>query len=328
MANPELSALTLLIEEEIANVNFRPYVMLSRLMKRDAFQSKIQWDANVGGGAASGRATTEDATTVATDLVKKAELAIGDRVLNHAFSIKRNDIVQAKRTAPGALRDLFASHVRTGFEVIFPALNKVLYTGTGNAASHGVLGMAHIIDNTQNYAGINATTYTDWQCYVNANAGVNRALSRTLFSAVDVAVSRRGVAYDAIVTTPELIEVYGALFSTDRALNTTQVNGTADIGFSGYTYKGKPIIADTDCPNNTLYFLDSSQLCLYTYALTDSISAEQAVMANVEKTEGMNFLVAQLPSNNPHAIKFEISLQPQLKLHNRKCVAVLKDITQ
>lgn len=327
MSNPTIDALTLLIEEEIASVNFRPYVLLSRLAKRDSYQTQVKWDVNVGGAQVSGRATTADATVGNTDSVRGATLAIGDRVLGHGFSVKRNDITQAKRTAPGALRELFAAHVRTAFDVVMPALNLVLYTGVGDPASHGVVGLQQIVTNTASYGNLDPATYPEWTAFVNANATA-RALSRSLFSAMDVGLARKGVAYDSIITTPEMVEKYGELFSSDRALNTTQVNGTADIGFSGYSYKGKPIIFDTHCPNGTLYFLDASNLALYTYALTDSVDAEQAQMAKSEKTMGLNFLVAQLPSNNPHAIRYEISLQPQLKAHNRRAVGVLKDIIQ
>lgn len=326
MANPEITALTLLIEEEIANVNFRPYVMLARLLKRNAFQTLIQWDVNVGGGAVQGRAVTADATTTTTDTVKKASLNIGDRVLGHAFSIRRTDITQARRTAPGALRDLFATHIQTAFDVILPTLNQQVYTGTGNAGSHGVIGLETVITGSS-YAGLTTGDSADWASYVNANGGTGRNLSRQLFSAVDINLARRGVAYDAIFTTPEVVEKYGELFSADRALNTAQVNGVADIGFSGYTYKGKPIIFDVHCPNGTLYFPDTSQVQLYTYALNDAL-VEDSQMVDATKTLGLNFLVAQLPSNNPHAVRYEISLQPQLKVHNRKAVAALKDINQ
>lgn len=328
MANPSIDALTLLIEEEIANVNFRPFVMLSRILKRDAYQTQVKWDVNVGGAQVQGRATTADATVGNTDAVRGASLAIGDRVLGHAFSVRRNDITQARRTAPGALRELFAAHILTAFDVIMPALNQVLYTGTGNAASHGVFGLDYVLTNANTYAGLDPATYTDWTCVNLANAGTGRNLTKSLISSTDVALQRKGVAWDAIVTTPEMVEVYGSLFSSDRSLTTVQVNGQADIGFSGYSYKGKPIISDPHCPNGKLYFVDSSMLQLYTYALTDSVDAEQSKMADTQKTSGLNFLVAQLPSNNPHAIRYEISVQPQLKAHNRKCVGVLADINQ
>lgn len=328
-----LEALRLLIEEDIEKVSFRPYVMLSKIAKEDEFQSQVQWNANVGGAVAQGRATTADASTTNTDTVKKAILSIGDRVLGHAFSILRTDIVQAKRTGQGAIRNLFSEHIQTAFDVVLPELNRVIYEGTGNAASHGVVGLESILSST-NYGGIDATTYTEWAAYVAANAGTPRALTVDQFSAVDVALQRRGVIYDSIWTTPEIVEKYKRLFASDRNLTVNDVNGKADIDFSSVSYGGKPIYSDPKCPNNTLYFLDSRAMVLKTYALGDGVNLTDetgrviGTQANVQKTMGLNFLVAELPSNNPHAVKYEISVQPQLRVRQPKRIAALKDIQQ
>lgn len=328
-----LEALTLLIEEEIEKVEFRPYVLLSNLQKEDEFQSQLQWDVTVGGGTAAGRATTADASLQATDETKQAVLAIGDRVLGHGFSVLRTKIVEAKRTAPRALRNLFSTHIERAFEIILPALNQVLYTGTGNAASHGVYGLENVVANTA-YAGIPTATYGEWSSTVHANGGTNRALSKVLLDNLDTAIKRRGGTYTHIYTTPEIVKKYEDLFNSERSLTVNQVNGIADIGFSGHAYRRTPIIEDTACPNNTIYFLDLSKLKVKTYSLGDARTMTNqegrviGAMANPEKTMGLNFLVAELPSNNPHALKMEISLQPQLQVRQPKCVAVLKDITQ
>jgi hypothetical protein len=326
--NPILTALTLLIEEEVANVNFRPYKMLSLLKKMDAFQTIIKWDVNTGGATTGGRATTADPTVGQTDTVRDASLPIGDRILNHTFPIKVNDIVQAKQTAPKALRNLFQTHVTTGFDVILPELNKALYTGTGNAASHGIFGLSYVTDNTQTYAGLNPATYTNWTAYENDNGGTLRPISRAVLSKVDSDLARKGTDYSYIITTPEIVEKYGEAFAQDRALTTPQVNGVADLGFSGYNYKGKPILADVHCPNNTVFFIDDRRLALYTFATASGLEADDSGMAKVEKTMGLNFQVSQLRNRNPSVMEFEIAVQAQLKLHDRRCVGVLKDITQ
>jgi hypothetical protein len=326
--NPVLTALSLLIEEEIANVNFRPYKLLAMLKKADAFQTIIKWDANTGGATTGGRATTADPTVGQTDTVRDANLPIGSRVLNHTFSVLLNDIVQAKQTAPKALKNLFQSHVTTGFDVILPELNKALYTGTGNAASHGIFGLEYITDNTQIYAGLNPVTYPLWASYRNDNGGTARPISRQLLSAVDVGLERQGVAYNYIITTPEIVEKYGEAFAQDRALTTPQVNGIADLGFSGYSYKGKPILSDVHCPNGSMYFVNDRRLEVYTFNTSSALDNDESGMAKSEKTMGLNFQVSQLRNRNPDALEFEIAVKAQLKAHDRRCVAVLRDITQ
>jgi hypothetical protein len=327
-----LEAISLLIEEEIEKVEFRPYVLLSNLNKEDEYQSQIQWDVTVGGGTASGRATTADASLNNTDETKKAVLAIGDRVLGHGFSVLRTKIVEAKRTAPRALRSLFATHIERAFEIILPALNQALYTGTGNAASHGIFGLENVIANTA-YAGIPTATYGEWASVVNGNAA-NRALSKALMDNLDNAIKRRGGNYTHIYTTPEIVKKYEDVFNSERSLTVNQINGIADIGFSGHAYRRTPIIEDVHCPDNTLYFLDLSKLKVKTYSLGDSRVMTNnegkivGAMADPTKTMDLNFLVAELPSNNPHALKMEISLQPQLQVRQPKCVAALKNIIQ
>ena len=328
-----LEALRLLIEEDIEKVPFRPYAMLATIAKEDEFQSAVKWNANVGGATAQGRATTADASTTATDTVKNASLAIGERVLGHAFSVLKTDIVQAKRTGQGAIRNLFSEHIQSAFDVIFPELNRVLFVGNGNAASHGVYGLEYVIDSANNYGGINSTTYPEWSSLINTDAAP-RALSSDLFDVMEIGLKRRGVSYDMIWTTPEIVQKYKKLFATDRNLTVNQVNGTADINFSSVSYGGKPIVDDTQCPNGTLYFVDSRSLVLRTFALgegtnlTDNDGNIIGTQANATKTQGLNILVAELPSQNPHAVKYEISVQPQLRARQPKRIAALKNVIQ
>jgi hypothetical protein len=188
--------------------------------------------------------------------------------------------------------------------------------------------LGYIVDNTQIYGGLSPVTYPLWTSYRNENGGTARPINRTLFSAVDIGLARKGVTYEYLITTPELVEKYGEFFATDRSLTTTQVNGLADIGFSGYSYKGRPILTDVHCPDGDIYFLGSGAPVIYTYALTDALDAEESGMCKAEKTMGLNFLVSQLRNRNPHVMEFEIAVQPQLKVHDRRKVAVLKDLTQ
>jgi len=327
-----VEAIRLLIEEEIEKVPFRPYVMLNNVRKADEFQSQIKWNANVGGATVQGRATTANASTGTKSTTQNATLSIGGRVLGHTFSILRNDIVQAQRTAPGALRNLFSYHVNEAFDIILEELNITLYDGDGSNDAHGILGLDGVTAATS-YAGIASATYSEWLSTVNDNSGNNRNLTKTLLDNIDVAIKRRGVMYDAIYTTPELIKKYEDLFNTERSLTVNQINGTADVGFSGHSYSGVPIFTDIHCPDNSMYFIDSRKVEMRTYNLggvrsTDPSGRTIGTQANPTKTMGINFLIAELPANNPHAIDLEISVQPQLMVRQPKCVAKLADLTQ
>lgn len=325
-----VDSLRMLVEEEISQVPLRTYPMVALLTKQDAYQSEIKWTVNVGGATASGRATdAASALTASADTNVGARLSIGTRVLGHRFDVLRNDIIQARRTAPGALRALFQSHVAAAFEVILNTLNGVLYTGTGNAASHGVFGLTYITTAANAvYAELSSATYADWVALNSGNNGTNRALSRTLLGSHYSAMVRRGAEYDAIFTTPELVEKYAELFAAEPSTSVTIApQGAIDLGFGEITYRGRPVIADPACPNNRLFFVNSRNVSLYSYNLAES--GPNSVMADSQKTLGMNFLVAELPSSNPHVVSYEISLQPALRVYNRrKDVSVMSDITQ
>jgi hypothetical protein len=325
-----VEVLRLLIEEEIERVEFRPYVLLSNIRKEDEYQSKIDWNVTLGGGQISGRAVTEDVGAAdTTDTAKNAQLSIGDRVLGHNFALLRTKIEEAKKAGVGALRNLLMEHVERAFEIIYVELSTKLYTGTGNSASHGIIGLNSVVTATS-YAGIDSGTYPEWLSTVQANSGTNRTLTKGLLDGMDTALKRRGVSYNVIYTTPEMIKKYEDLFNSERSLTVNQLNGIADIGFSGHAYRRVPIIEDTQAPNNTLLFMDFPKLKLKTYYLGDVVKDGRVIGATtkLEKMMGMNVRIAELTNRNPDLLEMEISVLPQLQVRQPKMVAALKDITQ
>lgn len=327
-----VESLRLLVQDEVALLPRRTYPLLTLLSKQDAFQRLIKWTANTGGATIGGRAVNAaNAIAASTDVNRPARLDIGDRVMGHRFDVLRTDIVEARRTAPGALVNLFSAHVRTGMEQLWATLNEQLYIGDGSAASHGIIGLDKVASEApadDTYAGINRVTYGLWDAYVDDNGGVDRALSRETLGTMEAALSRRGGSYDVIFTTPEIIEGYKQLFAEQPS---TSVNvaplGYADLGFLSIGYNGRPIISDPNCPTGEMHFVNSRGVSVHTFNLTGS--AENSVQADSTKTMGLNILVAEIRNENPHVLSYEISTQPQLQVFNRrKDVAVLKDIEQ
>lgn len=324
-----VNSLMLIVEDELAQLPLRTYPMLALVAKNDAYQREVKWTVGVGGATATGRATNSaGAIAASTDTNVSVKLSIGDRVMGHRFDVMRNDIVEARRTGPRALASLFQNHVQTGFDTIFTTLNAILYTGDGSAASHGLFGLQYAATATNvSYAGISSATYPQWEAYQNIN-GTNRAMTRALLGDIHLQTEKRGSAYNAIFTTPELVEKYDQLFA-DQASTTVNVApmGYADLGFTGYSYKGRPIIADPACPANDMYFVNTSGVSLYTFNLAGS--GDKSVQSESQKTMGLNILVSEINNENPHVLSYEISLQPQLKVTNRrKDIARLGNITQ
>lgn len=322
----------LFTELDITRIPNRSSILLDRLTKANQYQTQLKWRVNVGGAAVAGRATSADVgATNTADTLKGCVLPIGDRVLGHTFSVLATEITEAKSAGEGAIKDLFLEHIYSAYSVIMPGLNAAMYNGNGSAASHGVFGLNEVVDGAA-YAGIAKATFPEWVGTLLANGGTARALSRGLFDSLDVAFSRAGVNYDTIVTTPEVIKKYGQLFAADRAMTVAGPNGVADIGFSGYFYNGKPLIMDPQCPNGSMYFFDTSNVEVRTFATEATVKDDSGNVRGVQirnsSTMGLNFSISQLLGRNPDKFEFEIGIKPQLRIRNPRSVGVVRDIIQ
>lgn len=322
----------LFTELDITRIPNRSSILLDRLTKANQYQTQLKWRVNVGGAAVAGRATSADVgSTNTSDTLKGCILPIGDRVLGHTFSVLATEIAEAKSAGEGAIKDLFLENIYSAYSVIMPALNSALYTGDGTSGSHGVFGLNQAVDAAA-YGGVVKATYPEWVGALVANAGTPRALSRGLFDSLDVAFNRAGVGYDTIVTTPEVIKKYGQLFATDRAMSVAGPNGPADIGFSGYFYNGIPLTMDPQCPNGTMYFFNSTNVEVRTFATEETVKDDSGNIRGMQirnsSTMGLNFSISQLIGRNPDKFEFEIGIKPQLRIRNPRSIGIVRDILQ
>ncbi|UKO99369.1 phage major capsid protein [Nostoc sp. UHCC 0870] len=311
-----IKSLQLVVQEEIASLQLNQYPMLSRLTKKITSQRVIKWNANTGGASVTGEATTADVSSFSEDAVVGASLPIGTHRLRHSFQVQKEDIAEAAAAGKGALRDLFGYEIQSGIRAIMEALSGQVYTGTGLAAHGGVVGLGSVVANAA-YAGIDPATYTLWSAIFNTN-GSNRALTSALMLAMETAIARKAGNFTAIYTTPEIVAKYKELFNANLGIINQLPAGQADLGYTGVTYAGRPIISDPYCPNNILYFVNEPEVTLYTFGQN-----------NTQSREGMQVAIESLPSSNPDAEKYVIYVKPQLKVHNRaKGAAALNAITQ
>lgn len=319
------------IEQAVTTTKILSYPMLAAVQKEDAYQLELAWPVNVGGGGTTSRLVSQNPSASNQDNIKEAKLPIGNNVLSHTFTVKLNEITQAARTAPQALRNLFRSHIDSGTENILRRLNQLCYAGDGTDPSDGVFGLNKVLDNvvgtgpgTDVYASIDGIAYTGWSSYVN-KAGSNRVLTTDLLLDVESGMATKGATYTALFMNPQLVAKYKKVFEGRLAVDS--VNGVADLGYSGVAYAGRPIIQDPDSPLNSIYFVDSKDVVLATFAQAGAL--DQLGIPNiVVNVQGLNMMVAQLPAANPHAITYEISVQPQLKVRNRRSVGGLMKVTQ
>ncbi|MEA5603704.1 phage major capsid protein [Nostoc sp. UHCC 0252] len=310
-------SLQLLVEEEVASLQLTDYPMVSRLAKKNTSQQVIKWNANSGGATAVSESTGADVTTFSDDDYIAAILNIGNIRIRSAFLQQKEDVAQAKVAGKGALRDLFASDINSAIRSIMEKLSNYIYTGVGDNTTGGIVGLVTAAAATGAYAGLDPATYPAWASHVSTN-GTNRALTAALLYDMEVAILRKGGRFTAIYTTPEIASKYKQVFAANLSITNQLPAGQADLGYTGLTFAGRPIIQDRFCPANTMYFVDESEVYLYGFA-----------QSNTQSRQGLPISIEELAKTNPDADKYSVSLKAQLQLRNRaKGVAVLSAITQ
>jgi len=316
--------------EDINGISLMP--LLSRTLKLSKPSKSINWNADLGGQAATGELVTASGTTDSTaGAIVPAKLSIGISRFRHTFSVSTVNMAEAAAIGEGEVANQLALAGKNAMRVITRSLAAVLYTGTGNAASGGVVGLGALhstvasAKSTSVYAGIAPDDHPNWSNYVNT-AGTNRALTTDLmFKMSEEILSGATVGstqnYTAIYTTPSICTKYKGLFAASSDLN-AQPNGLADVGYSGLSFEGRPIYLDPYAPANTMYFIDDSALAMYSFV--ENANA----YGNEKPMDGIVFKITQLARINPDAVQFAVVAKNQLVVKNRPGVAVLGAIVQ
>lgn len=320
-----LTAISQVIDEQLVELRYSDFPLLNSLRKQQAYQNNIRWNVNVSNaGSVGGRFISADANAAVSDDVVNANLAIGNAVMTKTVDLLKNDIQQAKTAGVGALKNLVDAHFRSQVIQLLRAANDSLFKGTGVSGHGGVYGFEAIADDTPTdpYAGIDSTTYTAWKPALVSLSATPRPLTLEMLNNCEVATYRSGTGnFTAVITTPEIVQKYTQLFA-ERLVNPgTVINGTADLGYSNVTYKGRPVMFDRHCPSGTMYFVDQDQFTIYTRDLKVNNEME-TINAN-----GLILNVSELPTQNMYAHKFEIGLALQLKCADRRALVKVENIS-
>jgi hypothetical protein len=193
--------------------------------------------------------------------------------------------------AESALKDLFA-------QLLFK-------DGTGNGGKD-ILGLKAAVDdgtNVATYGGINRGTYAWWKAqYDGAVAALTVAKMRSMYAKC----SRGGMENkpDFIVTDLNQWLAYANL--VDGKTTIQQPLGKvgeefANLGFNQISFMGIPVVYDEYCPANTMYFLNSSTLDLYTKPGLDFKPSEMVKPPNMDAKVGQIFWAGELICNQPRA---------------------------
>jgi hypothetical protein len=137
----------------------------------------------------------------------------------------------------------------------------VVRTGSLNRET---IGLSQIVSDTGTLYNIDPTVETKWKSQVNANGGVNRALSESLMIRMVDDIRTQGGKTTLITTTLGVRRSYFNLLVQQREYsNVSEFEG----GFKGLKFttdNGEiPVISDLDCQPNRMYFLNEKVLKYY-----------------------------------------------------------------
>lgn len=129
-----------------------------------------------------------------------------------------------------------------------------------------IVGFEEIVSDTGTLFNINPTVEPVWKATVNANGGVNRPLSEgMMIKMVDDVRTKSGKMPTVIFTTLGVRRSYFNLLSQQRryAGETKKFPG----GFEGLSFTTDggdvPLISDSDCQPNRMYFINEKRIKLY-----------------------------------------------------------------
>lgn len=126
------------------------------------------------------------------------------------------------------------------------------------------IGLQQIVSNAGTLYNIDPNTEPKWKSVVNANAGVNRALSEALMIRIVDDVRIQGGKTTVITTTLGVRRAYFNLLSQQRQYNDTVEFEGGFKGLKFTTDNGEvPLISDVDCQPNRMYFLNEKTLKFY-----------------------------------------------------------------
>lgn len=127
-----------------------------------------------------------------------------------------------------------------------------------------IVGFSQIVDDTSVLFNIDPAVETVWKSVVNANAGVNRALSEGLMIKTVDDVYTNGGNTTAIFTTLGVRRAYFNLLNQQRRYCDTKEFEGGFKGLAFTTDNGEiPVISDVDCQPNRMYFMNEKELKIY-----------------------------------------------------------------
>jgi hypothetical protein len=274
---------------------------LRRQINRQCFN-----DANQAIAQCATSTTTTTINLTASTAVQRRQLEVGMLI----------DIgTVANPTAVASAREVLSvgssTVVISGGNVTTAATDYIFLAGS---AGHELTGLRQIVDSSGTLFNVNPATVPVWVSHVSANSGTPRTVTEVLLEQViDEVDIVGGKAPNFAVASHGVVRNYVAqLQTTKRHTNTVDFKG----GFKGVeivmpqTTVG--LVSDRDCPNNTLFFLNTEHLCIHEMSDWEFMQEDGAVLSRVSNQDAYEatlFWYAELTTDkrNAHAVVRDLS---------------------
>jgi len=224
-------------------------------LKRDlAKDMNFQFYGNGTGVRAT--LTADGVNTITVDTTQYLEVGMMIDIMDATLATTR-----ASNRQITAINGLVVTYNGADVSAATVATDVVLRTGNANRE---MTGLRSIVKNTGTLYNVDPTVVPLWKSVVNANGGVQRALTEALMIKVVDDVRTNGGDTTVGFCSLGVRRAYFNLLKTDRRyVNTKQFEG----GFSGLAFttdKGEiPIVVDVDCPFNKIFFLNEKAIKIY-----------------------------------------------------------------
>lgn len=346
MANQVLAdfsaSLSLLFLPELQRQFNRHSVFLGLCPKKLGGGKSHNWATQFSGASAA--AYTEGADIGPGDLAQDVDVpaTLAWNQYRSAFGVSglaKASAISSPRSAEELL-DIIKLNAKGSASKLASVLNSECFSGSTN-----IVGMDTAFAATGTYAGISRATYSEWAGNVNANSGTPRALTRTLMDTQDKDMYRAsGMTADVIVTTPEIVLKYEALLDPTtrhivengeiapiaRAAGTKIVRDRS--GFTGYSYKGKPVFRDKDATAGHMYWLNLDHIAFVTLPPSElgqtAVQAMRDALADDEGQEVGVVAAVEALAKLGDSDRFQVKVYPTLEVSRPNCHALTDDIAE
>lgn len=159
---------------------------------------------------------------------------------------------QLQNTGATRVANLFKNKMQNAEKQMRRLMNQAIWNdGTNSLAP---IGLQAIVSTSGTLGGIDRTSQTWWRANEDTTTeSLGIPKMETMYN--NCSIDNEEPQF--IATTQTLYEKYGALAQSFQEIQRPQAS-TADVSFEHYSFKGKPLFFDRDCPSTHMYFLNAN----------------------------------------------------------------------